>query len=222
MVTIETVRPGVQFVPDAAAAFRRSNAQVRIEFGRDIDVNSTFRSPELQLQMHFASLAYRNGTGPYPGHSWAVHPKDSFHVAGTALDSDDWTIARIVAILAENGFIRNRLYVPGENHHFEWLRDRDRNYGKPIPAAVTQKPLTIQPEVTIMATRFITTDKGVARDQDRRGAFVDTESGFAATVTWFSLSDADSWAKDLDTPRAVRMTDAAFDKFLDGLAAIRP
>lgn len=145
-LVIETIRAGVQFVPDAAAAFRRANAQVRIEFGRDIDVNSTFRDPATQMAMHLASVAYENGTGPYPGHSYATDPKYSRHVNGTALDSDDWVNARIVAILAENGFIRNQLDVPNEQHHFEWLRSEDRHYGEPIPASASASTLIPEPE----------------------------------------------------------------------------
>lgn len=130
---IETIRPGVQFTPEAASAFRRAEATVRAEFGRDIDTNSTYRDRDLQLRMYNAWQAYIHGRGPYPGHSKALHPDDplAFHTKGTALDSDDWVNARIVEILAENGFIRNRLYVPNERHHFEYLRDRDRNYGQP-------------------------------------------------------------------------------------------
>lgn len=130
-LVIETVRSGVQFTPDAAAAFRRAEAQVRAEFGRNIDVNSTYRSWATQMAMYTAWNAYAAGRGPYPGHSKAVHPSESFHVQGVALDSDDWVNARIVAILAENGFIRNRLHVPGEKHHFEWIRSQDKNYGRP-------------------------------------------------------------------------------------------
>src|SRR5690606_3901683 len=129
-LVIEKVRSGVEFVPDAASAFRRADAQVRAEFGRGIDVNSTYRSWTKQLAMYDAWNAWVEGWGPHPGHSKAVHPSESFHVSGTALDSDDWRNKRIVEILAQNGFIRNRLHVPGEDHHFEWLRDRDQNYGK--------------------------------------------------------------------------------------------
>lgn len=141
-LVIETVRPGVQFTPEAAAAFRRAEAQVLREFGRLIDANSTYRSWATQMAMHLAWIAYvLSGYLPskYPGHSKAVHPSESFHVAGIALDSDDWRVTRIVAILAENGFIRNRLHVPGENHHFEYISARDKNRGKPAGGA-TSKP----------------------------------------------------------------------------------
>lgn len=132
-LVIETIRPGVQFTPEAAAAFRRAEAHVRAEFGRDIDVNSTYRSWTKQMEMHTAWVRYvASGFRPslYPGHSKAVHPSESFHVSGTAMDSDDWVNARIVEILADNGFIRNRLSVPNEQHHFEYIRARDKNYGK--------------------------------------------------------------------------------------------
>ncbi|MFS6529700.1 hypothetical protein V8Z69_07480 [Microbacterium aurugineum] len=130
-LVIDTIRPGVQFTPDAAKAYRRAEAQL----GRDIDTNSTLRARATQLRMYNAWQAYVTGRGPYPGHSKALHPDDplAFHTKGTALDSDDWTDPKVVAVLAENGFIRNRLYIKGEEHHFEYLRDRDRNYGKPIP-----------------------------------------------------------------------------------------
>lgn len=135
---IEEVRPGVQFTPEAADAFRRAEAQVIAEFNRPIDVNSTFRTWATQLAMHLAWIAYvLSGYLPskYPGHSKAVHPSESFHVAGIALDSDDWRVPRIVEILAENGFIRNRLNVPNERHHFEYIRSRDKNRGKPASGA---------------------------------------------------------------------------------------
>lgn len=133
LVTVK-IRDGVEFTPEAAAAFRRAEAQVRAEFDRDIDVNSTWRSWAKQLAMYLAWMVYvASGyrASLYPGHSKAVHPSQSFHVSGLALDSDDWRVARIVEILAENGFIRNRLHIPGEQHHFEYLRDHDDNYGKP-------------------------------------------------------------------------------------------
>ncbi|MCT1395680.1 hypothetical protein M4D51_08065 [Microbacterium sp. p3-SID338] len=139
-LVIETVRPGVQFTPDAAAAFRRAEAKVQAEFGRNIDVNSTYRSRDVQLAMFNAWNKYvMSGfkAAFYPGHSKALHPDDplAFHTKGEALDSDDWVNARIVEILAENGFIRNRLYVPNEKHHFEWIRARDKNHGKPAMVA---------------------------------------------------------------------------------------
>lgn len=145
-LTIETVRPGVQFTPEAASAFRRAEAQVRAEFGRDIDVNSTYRNWDVQLSMFNAWNRYvMSGfkAAFYPGHSKALHPDDplAFHTKGTALDSDDWVNARIVAILAENGFIRNRLYVRNERHHFEYLRDRDQNYGKPASGTNTTEDI---------------------------------------------------------------------------------
>lgn len=131
-LVIETVRPGVQFVPDAAAAFRRAEAQVQEEFGRNIGVNSTYRSWDQQMSMYDAWNAYVGGWGPYPGHSKAIHPMYSRHTGGTALDSSDWGNARIRQILADNGFIRNQLHVPNEEHHFEYIRSKDKNYGKEI------------------------------------------------------------------------------------------
>lgn len=168
-LVIEKIRPGVEFTPDAAAAFRRADAQVRKEFGRGIDVNSTYRSWATQLKMYDAWNRYvRSGYNPayYPGHSKALHPSDplAFHVKGTALDSDDWTNARIREILAQNGFIRNRPYVPNENHHFEYIRSSDKNYGKPTSGGASKPkpkpiPKPIESEEDDMEPQFIAGEK---------------------------------------------------------------
>ncbi|MDH5134080.1 MULTISPECIES: hypothetical protein [unclassified Microbacterium] len=160
-LVIETIRPGVQFTPKAAAAFRRAEAQVLAELGRRIDVNSTWRNWDVQLSMFNAWQAYISGRGPYPGHSKALHPADplAFHTKGLALDSDDWTNSRVVAILAENGFIRNRLYVPNERHHFEYIRARDRNYGK--PASVSGGASAPKPGATAILEELTDMDKAL-------------------------------------------------------------
>jgi hypothetical protein len=144
------VRDRVDLVADAAAAFVRADSQVRAEFGRELDVNRTSTPWDVQLGMFYAwnryvASGYKSGL--YPGHSKAVHPSESFHVfnpdtgrGGNALDSDDWVDGRIVQILADNGFIRNRLSVPNEQHHFEWLRDHDRNYGSPVSSGAGAQP----------------------------------------------------------------------------------
>ncbi|MER6564561.1 hypothetical protein ABT300_44050 [Streptomyces sp. NPDC001027] len=160
-LVIDTIRPGVQFTPDAAKAFRRAEAQL----GREIDTNSTLRDWATQLRMYNSWQAYVTGRGPHPGHSKALHPSEplAIHTKGTALDSDDWTDPDVLAILAENGFIRNRLYIPGEDHHFEYIRSRDRRYGQPIPAKRKAKR---QGDIT-MRTIYNTDDKN---DETRRAA----------------------------------------------------
>ena len=95
------------------------------------------------------------GSGPRPHNSKAVHPSESFHVQGVALDSDDWRIPRIVAILAENGFIRNRLHVPNERHHFEYLRAFDKNYGRPASSGSGIIPAIILKELDDMDKAII-------------------------------------------------------------------
>lgn len=150
-LVIDQIRPGVAFVPDAANAFRRANNQVRAEFGRDIDVNSTYRSWADQMRMFINWNKYVAGVAGHPGHSKAVHPDESFHVSGLALDSDDWVHPRIVAILADHGFIRNRLHVPGERHHFEYIRARDNRYGEPLtPGNNVTPPVTEEDDDMLM------------------------------------------------------------------------
>lgn len=150
-LVIDQIRPGCAFVPDAANAFRRANNQVRAEFGRDIDVNSTYRSWADQMRMFINWNKYVAGVAGHPGHSKAVHPDESFHVTGLALDSDDWVHPRIVQILADNGFIRNRLHIPNEKHHFEYIRSRDNHYGEPITAGNNVTPPVTEEDDDMLA-----------------------------------------------------------------------
>lgn len=124
---IETIRPGVQFTPPAAASFRRAEA----DLGRPIDVNSTYRDPVLQLRMYNAWLAYIQGRGPHPGHSRALHPDDSVHCKGEALDSDDWRTPGFNTFMAERGWIRTAAGDPTEQHHFEYQVWRDQHRNRP-------------------------------------------------------------------------------------------
>lgn len=134
--TIETIRPGVQFTPEAAASFRRAEA----DLGRSIDVNSTYRSWATQLRMWNAWTAYIQGRGPHPGHSRAIHPSLSRHVDGLGLDSDDWTRPGFNEFMAERGWIRVAANDPTERHHYEYQAHRDRHRNR--PATVTRPPAT--------------------------------------------------------------------------------
>ena len=220
---IEWIRGGVGFIPDAAAAFRRAEAQVRGEFGRGIDVNSTYRDWDTQMRMHLASVAYAAGRGPYPGHSFATHPSQSFHVGGTALDSDDWRVPRIVQILAANGFIRNRLYVPNEQHHFEWLRDRDRNYGRPAPAATEARPLVIaeDPEEDDMALQ-VRQVHATRPDGATIRALTVPGTGYWMPWTEKDATYANRYAREFETGDSVEVSYSLFKAMAAAAAAMLP
>lgn len=126
--TIVWLRDGVGYEPEAALSMQRLEAAL----GRPHDCNSSYRDWDLQLRMYYAWEAYANGTGPYPGHSRALHPKDSKHCAGTADDSDDWTTPGYIALAEEHGWIRTAASDPTERHHFEYQKWRDRHYGEPV------------------------------------------------------------------------------------------
>lgn len=216
-LVIETVRPGVQFTPEAAAAFRRAEARVRAEFGRNIDVNSTWRNWDLQLSMYNAWQSFITGRGPYPGHSKALHPADplAFHTKGTALDSDDWVNPRIVAILAENGFIRNRLYVPNERHHFEYIRASDKNYGRPASSGAVVIPKIIVKELEDMDKAVIVHIIGkTSTTWALVGATV--PSGSRTTTR---QQTADAWAKIYGKSTKIRTT-AEFNTILNEAEAL--
>lgn len=145
--TIVTVRPGVQFTPDAAASFRRLEAAL----GRHVDVNSTYREWGLQLRMYNDWRAYVNGTGPKPNHSRAIHPKYSVHCQGRALDSDDWRTPGFIALAAEHGWIRTAANDPTEQHHFEYQSWRDRHYNAPAPTGEQEDTMNPQQEAKLDA-----------------------------------------------------------------------
>lgn len=144
---IVTIRPGVQFTPDAAASFRRAEGSWRAKTGREqIDCNSTYRDYGLQLSMYQAWTAWTEGRGPKPNHSRAIHPDFSIHCRGTALDSDDWVIPGFIAHMEEHGWIRTAASDPTERHHFEYQWWRDKHYGETVEPATDHALLRRQKE----------------------------------------------------------------------------
>jgi len=127
---VEMVRPGVRFTSAAAASFRRLEGRL----GRRVDVNSTYRDYDTQLRMYNAWTAYVQGRGPHPGHSRALHPDNSIHCRGMALDSDDWRTPGFIDLAAEYGWIRTAANDPTEQHHFEYQQWRDQHRNEPALA----------------------------------------------------------------------------------------
>lgn len=128
-MALVTIRPGVTFRDDAGASFRRLEAEVGT-----IPCNSTWRDPELQLRMHLASVAYENGTGPYPGHSWAAHPDDSQHCKGLAFDANRAYSIRAAAWRHGWRWVTRA----NEEHHLEYRWWLDEHLDDPAPAGNTE------------------------------------------------------------------------------------
>ena len=126
---------------------------------------------------------------------------------------------------------------PGPSMDIDWIVNRARQIAGGSAASSGSKPSPVPPpppppppipeEVFEMATRFITTDRNGGTpipDEKCRGAFVDTESGFECSISWFTLADADAFARAAsgnEKAVAVRLSDAGFDKFVASLAAVR-
>lgn len=135
-LVIETVRPGVQFTPPAAASFRRLEARL----GRKADVNRTYADYDTQLRMYNAWQAWVTGRGPKPNHSRALHPEDSVHCRGEAWDTDEWLTPGFIPLAAEYGWIRTAAGDPTEQHHFEYQSWRDQHRNGPVPTGTPTAP----------------------------------------------------------------------------------
>lgn len=133
----------------AAASLSRVDADMRDTFGRVLDVNEAWRSPEQADANYAAYLAYvryQNG-GPFAPWAPIALPADkSVHCKGEAVDTDDGYDARAVAILNDHGWFHtvyrwvNGVWTLIERWHFEyqWWRDNHRN----DTAGETAEPFT--------------------------------------------------------------------------------
>lgn len=181
--TIVTIRPGVQFTPEAAASFRRAEADLE----RQIDVNRTYASYETQLRMYNAWLAYIQGRGPHPGHSRALHPDLSMHCRGLALDSDDWTEPGFNTFMAERGWIRTAAGDPTEQHHYEYQLWRDQHRNRPASTPESEPlPSPEAPELKDITMRMIFDTQN--RDDETRRACVGEDS--------FEVQGPDAFARE--------------------------
>lgn len=144
MTTIVTVRPGVQFAPDAAASFARAEAA----WGRPITVTFSYRPWALQLQMYNTWNCYLAGRCPRPSYYRPIHPSLSWHVKGTALDTPDWQLAGFVQHMREHGWLR---VVSDEAWHFQYYPRQDRHIGEPAALPIPEE--AIMANATIIVSR---------------------------------------------------------------------
>lgn len=117
----------VQFRPDAAASFRRMEAQQ----GRQLDVNRTVVDYDVQ-----ADLYAKRQRGEYPYK--VAHPDESDHVYRSDTDGGNaWDTDERGPWLEENGWIAD---VSGEPWHRRYVpsRDQRRNAPTPTPNPITQ------------------------------------------------------------------------------------
>lgn len=134
-----------RLAPEHAASLRRVDAEVRALVGRDLDVNSAWRDPEVQQKLRDAYLHYLKYGAPWA--PIALTPDSSVHCKGGAIDTDDYRDARIVKILNRHGWFHTVYrWVNGkrtlvEPWHFERDRNRDQHRNDPAPAQVDSKPI---------------------------------------------------------------------------------
>lgn len=123
-------------------------------------------------------------------------------------------------------------YAFGETWHKRYNRDPWRavpaSSGSPQPLPIPNPPRVPEEVLTMANTEVIVTERDNSKpprpigDEDRRLAFVNTDSGYTSIQTWVSLGDADRFAKQVGMKDgALRFTDAGFDAYLAGLAEIR-
>lgn len=216
--TIVWIRDGVGFTPAAAASFRRAEADLR----RRIDVNSSYRNYQVQLDMWRAWNRYRDsGFRPalHPGHSRAIHPDLSIHCRGCAVDSDDWGRPGFNSFMAGHGWIRTAAGDPTEQHHFEYQSWRDSRAGEGPPPEKKRTTLIVEPEEDDMNPRQI-------HCVDPRGkvirALLVPGTGYFVKWTENGATFANGIARNMDTGSSTLVTVSLFRVFEREAAAQRP
>ena len=83
MTDLVTLRPGLKLRADAAGSWARMEA----DRGAPLDVNRSLASRKTQMEFYLAYQRYLHHGGPWA--PLALHPDDSWHVDGLAVDTDD-------------------------------------------------------------------------------------------------------------------------------------
>jgi hypothetical protein len=169
------------------------------------------------------------------------HRADYGHVAvslggAVALMTDpedhEATWGRELGVTNVHTWTRNRA---GIVTYLGWSRTYGRNratIAAPAVAGGKATPLTPTPadqaeeEGNPMADKFIVTDRDRAgkpiSDKQRRGARVNTVSGFNSTISHLTLADADRHAtENRGDATAIRMSEAQFDNYIADLERVR-
>lgn len=108
-----------RLAPAPADSLRRIDAMI----GRPTDVNDAWRSPEQADRNRAAWIAYQNGTGPAA--PYALDRWGSIHCRGYAVDSDDWYIPDVAALLRRAGWRQTALYPIGDSRREPWHGEYD-------------------------------------------------------------------------------------------------
>lgn len=135
-----TVRPGLTLTPDAAASWVR----METELGRTLDVNRSYADWDAQMDFYEAYQRYLNG-GPWA--PLALHPSESWHCRGLAVDTDD---DRVIREMPAYGW---RFVVRIEEWHAQYYAYLDQYRGQ-RPAGLPPRPLPTQKDEESML--FIT------------------------------------------------------------------
>lgn len=137
MTTLVTVRAGLTLTPGAAASWVR----METELGRQLDVNRSYASWDVQYRYWvdwttFSAnpRAWRAANPGKPDPPLALHPSQSWHCLGLAVDTDD---DRVVRAMPAYGW---RFVVLSERWHAQYYAHLDRYRGQ-RPAGGTSKPL---------------------------------------------------------------------------------
>lgn len=205
---------------EPAASLARIDGYVRAHWGRPLDINEAWRSPEDADKNYRAYQAYLNG-GP-----WApigLPASQSIHCRGYAIDTDDsW----LTWLLNDHGWFHT-VYRNGrleEPWHYEYFAARDNHRNEPAGGNATPFP-TPTPELPlptiegqVMATAVVYTKD--TNDEKRRGALMDTVSGFWSEFSWFSPADAQAIADGFKVG-CVGVTSSTLQMFANSAATIR-
>lgn len=198
-------------------------------------INSAGRTYEQQKHMY---NLWRQGKGNAADNPDANTRQP--HVRGMALDLASWT-PKIIAAMESAGFTRpiwvRNGFSQDEPWHFELKKfvGTIKTIGKvtstaangakpfvPTPPPITKELIDMATEVLVTQDIDKKTGKDRIKDEDRRAAFVNTDSGYKVTFSWLAVSDAEAWAKSAGMPNGpYKFTDSGFNAFLSGLPGLK-
>lgn len=176
-----------QLRPAPAASIWR----IDVALGRPVDINRAYASWDQQMVYYRAWNAYASNPiawrRTHPGQApppLALHPDQSWHCKGMAVDTDESprTVPALASLWSDNGW---RFEVASEPWHGQYYTSLDRNYGKPaggssVPFPTPDPPDEMEDDEMKNSAVFYT------RSRDNQTVYLAFNTGSGWWMEWLS------------------------------------